>query len=62
VNRYRVRRIRRAYPGTPEVELLEAHPHLLISPSTKHIVFFSGLRGAVSFSCANIFPDTNGNK
>jgi NhaP-type Na+/H+ or K+/H+ antiporter len=30
--------------------------------STKHMVFFSGLRGAVAYACANIFPDQNGNR
>jgi NhaP-type Na+/H+ or K+/H+ antiporter len=34
----------------------------LIPMSTKHMVFFSGLRGAVAYACANIFPDQNGNR
>ncbi|CAE7813885.1 SLC9A8, partial [Symbiodinium microadriaticum] len=34
----------------------------LIPRSTKHMVFFSGLRGAVAYACANIFPDQNGNR
>lgn len=34
----------------------------LIPRSTKHMVFFSGLRGAVAYACANIFPDINHNR
>lgn len=34
----------------------------MISLPTMHMVFFAGLRGAVAFACANIFPDTNGNR
>lgn len=34
----------------------------LIPRATKHMVFFSGLRGAVAYACANIFPDENGNR
>lgn len=34
----------------------------LISLRTMHMIFFAGLRGAVAFACANIFPDTNGNR
>ena len=34
----------------------------LISIHTMHMIFFAGLRGAVAFACANIFPDTNGNR
>lgn len=26
------------------------------------MVFFAGLRGAVAYACANIFPDNNGNR
>ena len=33
-----------------------------ISLPTMHMIFFAGLRGAVAFACANIFPDTNGNR
>jgi hypothetical protein len=33
-----------------------------ISLATMHMVFFAGLRGAVSYSCAQIFPNTNGNR
>ena len=33
-----------------------------ISLQTMHMIFFAGLRGAVAFACANIFPDTNGNR
>jgi Sodium/hydrogen exchanger family len=31
----------------------------LITMPTKHMVFFAGLRGAVAFACANIFPKTD---
>lgn len=34
----------------------------LVPYSTQHMVFFSGLRGAVAYACANIFPDNNGNR
>ena len=34
----------------------------IISPGMKHVVFYSGLRGAVAYSCSFIFPDHNGNK
>jgi hypothetical protein len=30
--------------------------------NTMHMVFLAGLRGAVSFACAEIFPDHNGNR
>ena len=33
-----------------------------ITVRTMHMIFFAGLRGAVAFACANIFPDTNGNR
>jgi hypothetical protein len=33
-----------------------------ISNGMKLVIWFSSLRGAVAFSCANIFPDTNGNR
>jgi sodium/hydrogen exchanger 3 len=33
-----------------------------IPTNTKHAVFFAGLRGAVAYALANIFPDDNGNK
>mmetsp|Transcript_23901 Transcript_23901/g.24496 ORF Transcript_23901/g.24496 Transcript_23901/m.24496 type:complete len:590 (-) Transcript_23901:340-2109(-) len=34
----------------------------LVPLSTQHMVFFAGLRGAVAYACANIFPDNNGNR
>lgn len=34
----------------------------LIPMRTKHMVFFSGLRGAVAYALANIFPDNLGNR
>ena len=51
VNRYRTKRA-----------LLKKRTPTLISQNTKHMVFFSGLRGAVAYACANIFPDENGNR
>jgi NhaP-type Na+/H+ or K+/H+ antiporter len=30
--------------------------------NTVHMIFLAGLRGAVSFACAEIFPDVNGNR
>jgi len=35
---------------------------VLIKTNTMHMVFFSGLRGAVAYACANIFPDDHGNR
>lgn len=29
---------------------------------TMHMIYWAGLRGAVSYSCANIFPDQFGNR
>ena len=34
----------------------------LISVGMMHVIFYSGLRGAVAYSCANIFPDTYNNR
>jgi NhaP-type Na+/H+ or K+/H+ antiporter len=51
VNRYRTKRA-----------LQKKRTPVLISQNTKHMVFFSGLRGAVAFACANIFPDEKGNR
>ena len=34
----------------------------IISLGMKHVVFYSGLRGAVAYSCSFIFPDHYGNK
>lgn len=34
----------------------------LVSLQTMHMVYWAGLRGAVSYACANIFPDQNGNR
>lgn len=34
----------------------------MISPRSMHMVWFAGLRGAVAFALANIFPNTHGNK
>lgn len=51
VNRYRTKRAK-----------LKNREPVLISQNTKHMVFFSGLRGAVAYACANIFPDEKGNR
>ena len=51
VNRYRTKRAR-----------LKNREPVLITQNTKHMVFFSGLRGAVAYACANIFPDEKGNR
>lgn len=51
VNRYRIKRA-----------LQKKRTPVLITENTKHMVFFSGLRGAVAYACANIFPDEKGNR
>ena len=33
-----------------------------ITSGMKFVIFFSGLRGAVAFSCSNIFPNTSGHR
>ena len=30
--------------------------------SMKHMIFLAGLRGAVAYALANLFPDVNGNR
>jgi NhaP-type Na+/H+ or K+/H+ antiporter len=51
VNRYRTKRA-----------VQKNRQPVLITENTKHMVFFSGLRGAVAYACANIFPDELGNR
>mmetsp|Transcript_81364 Transcript_81364/g.158943 ORF Transcript_81364/g.158943 Transcript_81364/m.158943 type:complete len:396 (+) Transcript_81364:117-1304(+) len=33
-----------------------------IEPKQQHVLWFSGLRGAVAFACAQVFPDSNGHR
>ena len=40
----------------------EDYESVRISPKTMHVVFISGLRGAVSYACANIYPDVGDGK
>mmetsp|Transcript_18315 Transcript_18315/g.28279 ORF Transcript_18315/g.28279 Transcript_18315/m.28279 type:complete len:204 (+) Transcript_18315:3-614(+) len=35
---------------------------LKIHSNTAHMLWFSGLRGAVSYACSRMFPDDNGNR
>jgi hypothetical protein len=50
------------YTLTNRKDLSGVARRLLIPQATKHIICFSGLRGAVSFACAYIFSDVNGNR
>ena len=40
----------------------EQQPQPQISSGMKFVIFFSGLRGAVAFSCSNIFPNSSGHR
>jgi NhaP-type Na+/H+ or K+/H+ antiporter len=42
--------------------LKEHYNEIRISSAIMHVVFYSGLRGAVAFACANIYPDNSGVK
>jgi len=46
-----------AYSMTPMVK-----KDLKIRNKTAHMLWFSGLRGAVAYACAKTFPNTNGNR
>ena len=35
---------------------------MLVKPKTQHMLYLSGLRGAVAFACAQTFPDDYGNR
>ncbi len=45
-----------------ETQTKGSSPIVTISPRIMNMLFFAGLRGAVAFSCANIFPEKSQNK
>jgi NhaP-type Na+/H+ or K+/H+ antiporter len=50
-------------PASPNIHIKGAEDAPLLIPwNIMHMVSYVGMRGIVSFSCANIFNNTNGNR
>ena len=62
VNTYRWFRFKIRNDSTDKMQLMNKNGGNKYSLNTMHAVFYSGLRGAVAFACALIFPQSNGNR
>jgi len=50
------------YPLSHLLNRSRREHHGCIEPNKQHMLWFSGLRGAVAFACAQVFPDANGHR
>ena len=57
-----VARAAHVYPLSAVVNRNRRNVDTQITPNKQHMLWFSGLRGAVAFACAQVFPDANGHR